>query len=302
VTGMREALPATPVDRAVRGDGVILHAREWAPGPTGAGPRAPFVLLHGLSSNARIWDGVAVRLATCGARVVAIDQRGHGESEQPGSGYDFETVTRDLALALADLEIPRPVLAGHSWGANVGLQYAAEHPEGVAALVLVDGGFGDVAELGGGREAVRRRLAPPRFAIRLASWLGEAGRWLPPGVDPHEPWIQGFLRAGVEVDGDGTARARFHFDNHMQVIDALYDQRPSELLAGVACPVLLCPAGGRNAAPRHAAVDRAARLAADARVTWFEDAMHDIPLQRPAQLAAELASFAASVEEVGDRG
>jgi pimeloyl-ACP methyl ester carboxylesterase len=233
---------------------------------------------------------------------VALDQRGHGESEQPASGYDFETVTRDLARALADLEVWRPLLVGHSWGANVALQYAAGHPDGVAGLVLVDGGFSDVADAAGGRAAVRRRLAPPRFAVPLGSWLGEAGRWLPPGVDPHEPWVQGFLRAGVEVDQDGTARARFHFDNHMQVIDALYDQRPSRLLAGVACPVLLCPAGGGVAAARRDAVDRAARLAPDARVSWFEDAMHDIPLQRPAQLAGELASFAASVEEGRDRG
>jgi pimeloyl-ACP methyl ester carboxylesterase len=91
-------------------------------------------------------------------------------------------------------------------------------------------------------------------------------------------------------------------DEYMQVIDALYDQRPSRLLAGVACPVLLCPAGGAVAATRREAVDRAARLAPDARVTWFEDAMHDIPLQPPAQLAAALASFAASVEEGRDRG
>jgi pimeloyl-ACP methyl ester carboxylesterase len=292
---MTSTLPATPTDRSVPGDGVTLHARDWG-GATGA---RPVVLLHGLSSNARIWDGVAPRLAAAGLWPVAIDQRGHGSSEQPGSGYDFATVTSDLAHALQALGIDRPVLAGHSWGANVALQYAAERPTAVAGLALVDGGFSDVASWAGDDlQEVRRRLRPPRLAVPLDTWLGEAGRWLPPGVDPGEPWVAAFLRAGVEVDAAGIARARFHFDNHMQVIDALYEQRPSRLLDRVTCPVLLCPAG-RRADAKGAAIERALQLAPDARVTWFEDAMHDLPLQRPAELAAALAGFAA---EVGRRG
>jgi pimeloyl-ACP methyl ester carboxylesterase len=244
---------------------------------------------------------VAPRLAAAGLWPVAIDQRGHGESEQPSSGYDFATVTSDLAHALSALGIRGPLLVGHSWGANLALEYAADRPGAVAGLALVDGGFSDVADWAGGDlEEVRRRLRPPRFAIPLSTWLGEAGRWLPPGVDPHEPWVAGFLRASVEVDAAGVARARFHFDNHMQVIDALFEQRPSRLLAGLTCPVLLCPAGGRQAgANTRSAVERARTLAPDARVTWFEDAMHDIPLQHPVELAAELAAFAG---EVGGRG
>ena len=61
----------TPADRAVPGDGVRLHARDWS------GSGQAVVLLHGLASNARIWDGVASRLAGAGLRVVALDQRGH---------------------------------------------------------------------------------------------------------------------------------------------------------------------------------------------------------------------------------
>jgi pimeloyl-ACP methyl ester carboxylesterase len=292
---------SSPTDRAVPGDGVRLHARDWG------GSGQAVVLLHGLASNARIWDGVAPRLAGAGLRVVALDQRGHGASDQPGSGYDFASVGRDLSSALAALGIERPVLAGHSWGANVALQFAADRPGALAGLALVDGGLTSVAEWAGAtREEARRRMAPPRFAVPLADWLARARRF-DSGGSNGRPWVRDYLRAGVEVDDQGVARSRFHFDNHMQVVDALYDQRPAELFPLVDCPVLLCPAadpsdGGAIAEAKRGAADRALELLPSATLTWFEDTMHDIPLQRPAELAAELARFADSVKEVSGRG
>jgi pimeloyl-ACP methyl ester carboxylesterase len=296
---------SSPTDRAVPGDGVSLHARDWG------GSGQAVVLLHGLASNARIWDGVASRLAGAGLRVVALDQRGHGASDQPASGYDFATVGRDLSAALAGLGIERPVLAGHSWGANVGLQFAADRPGSLAGLALVDGALLGVAEWAGAtREEARRRMAPPRFAVPLADWLARAGRFDaggPGGPPGGRPWVRDYLRAGVEVDDQGVARSRFHFDNHMQVVDALYDQRPPALYPLVDCPVLLCPAadpvdGGAIAEAKRGAAVRAAELLPSATLTWFEDTMHDIPLQRPAELAAELARFAGSVKAVPGRG
>jgi pimeloyl-ACP methyl ester carboxylesterase len=283
---------AVPLDWSVPGDGVRLHARDWG----GDGP--PVVLLHGLASNCRIWDGVAPLLTAAGFRTVALDQRGHGESEQPDHGYDFATVGRDLAAALAALGLARPVLAGHSWGGNVALQYAADGGGGaVAGLALVDGGFIEIAAWQGmTREKAREQLAPPRFAIPLDSWLAQADRWPQPGSPASDGWVREFLRAGVVVDAGGVARARFRFENHMQVVDALYDQRPSSLYAKVACPVLLLPAGSDEFATlKRPAVDLAADRLPDARVVWFEDTVHDIPLQRPAALAAELARFATEV-------
>ena len=262
------------------------------------------LLLHGLASNARIWDGVASRLAGAGLRVVALDLRGHGASDQPGSGYDFASVGQDLAAALGGLGLERPVLVGHSWGANVALQFAADRPGTVAGLVLVDGALLGVAEWAGTtREEARRRLAPPRFAVPLADWLAQAGRFDPSG-SAGQPWVRDYLRAGVEVDDRGVARSRFRFDNHMQVVDALYDQRPAALYPLVDCPVLLCVAGdpadgGELAVAKRDAVGRALELLPSAHVTWYEDTMHDIPLQRPAELAAELARFA---KEVPGRG
>ena len=293
---------STPTDRAVPGDGLSLHARDW-----GGGGR-PVVLLHGLASNARIWDGVAPRLAGAGLRVVALDLRGHGDSDQPGDGYGFETVGRDLEAALAALGLERPVLAGHSWGASVALQYAAGRAVALAGLALVDGGLLGVTEWAGTtREEVRRTMAPPRFAVPLADWLARAKRF-EPGGSGSRPWVRDHLRNGVEVDDRGVARSRFRFENHLQVIDAMYDHWPPDLYPLVDCPVLLCPAGdpadpGPIAAAKRGAVARALELFPSASVTWFEDTMHDIPLQRPAELAAELARFAATLdEEVPGRG
>jgi hypothetical protein len=64
--------------------------------------------------------------------------------------------------------------------------------------------------------------------------------------------------------------------------------------------VLLCVAAdGEHAAAKRGAVGRALQLLPSAHVTWYEDTMHDIPLQRPAELAADLARF---VKEVSGRG
>jgi pimeloyl-ACP methyl ester carboxylesterase len=281
----------TPTDRAVPGDGISLHARDWG------GVGQAVLLLHGLASNARIWDGVASRLAGAGLRVVALDLRGHGDSDQPGDGYDFAGVAGDLPPVLAALGLERPLLVGHSWGADVALRLAADRPGTLAGLALVDGALAGVAEWAGGtREAVRRRLAPPRFAVPLTDWLVRAGRYGPAG-SAGRPWVRDYLRAGVEVDDRGVARSRFRFDNHMQVVDALYDQRPAALYPLVDCPVLLLPADdpaddAEHTAAKRGAVARALELLPSATVTWFEDTMHDIPLQRPAELAAELARFA----------
>jgi pimeloyl-ACP methyl ester carboxylesterase len=149
-------------------------------------------------------------------------------------------------------------------------------------------------------------MAPPRFAVPLADWLARAGRF-DAGGSGGQPWIRDYLRAGVDVDDQGIARSRFQFDNHMQVVDALYDQRPPALYPLVGCPVLLCvvddPADdGAVAEAKRGAAVRARNLLPSATVTWFEDTMHDIPLQRPAELAAELARFADSRKEVPGRG
>ena len=92
---------------AIDGD-VTLHAYEWE----GAG--RPMLLVHGLASNARMWDGVAEELSARGHRVVAVDLRGHGQSTKPSVGYDFTTITDDLLAVVSSMGGEKPVVAGQS--------------------------------------------------------------------------------------------------------------------------------------------------------------------------------------------
>ena len=138
-------------------DGVRLHVRE------AAGGGRPFLLVHGLASNARTWDGVAARLAAAGHRAVAVDLRGHGESDAPPAGYDTLTAAADLAALSAALGLDAPVVAGQSWGGNVVLQLAADRPGLASAVAAVDGGWIHLRDAFGTWEECLARLTPPDF-------------------------------------------------------------------------------------------------------------------------------------------
>jgi pimeloyl-ACP methyl ester carboxylesterase len=277
---------------ASRDRSLDLTYREWS------GDGQPIVLLHGLASSSRIWEQVAGRLAPRW-RVVALDQRGHGRSDKPDGGYDFATIVADGRAALAALAVERPLLVGHSWGGNVALQWAVEAGPGPRGLVLVDGGFLDPARRMSWAEA-EQRLRPPdlrmpldQFRARVRERLG--GRW-------SEAWEAATL-SNFWVDGDGTLQRNLSIENHMKIVRALYDQSASALFGRVRCPTLLVPADPpAEAGPppeQRSAKAEAVGLAEQAlgrlgRTVWMRETVHDVPLQRPAELARLIEEAAAA--------
>ncbi len=103
------------------------------------GQGKPVILLHGLASSADWYDLVAPHLRN-DYRVIAPDQRGHGQTTQAGSGYDWGTLTQDVVGLMDYLAFPKAAVFGHSWGANVALNVAARMPDRTVALGLIDGG------------------------------------------------------------------------------------------------------------------------------------------------------------------
>jgi len=267
--------------------GVRLHVRCWCPSEQSPGqPSArPYLLVHGLASNARTWDGVAARLAAAGHPAVAVDLRGHGESDQPADGYDTRTAAADLATLCDVLRLAGPVLAGQSWGGNVVLELAASHPGRASALALLDGGWIHLGDIFATWEECWAALAPPRFAGLTRADIRH--RLLASHPDWPTASIDGTL-ANLTSLPDGSIRARLTRDRHADILRSLWAHRPRELYRLVDIPTLLLPAGASGSSPLVA--EAAARLPR-AEVRWYDGADHDLHAQHPDRVAADLESL-----------
>jgi pimeloyl-ACP methyl ester carboxylesterase len=266
-----------------------LRVRCWD-GSGAVGP--PFVLVHGLSSNARLWDEVAAVLVGAGHEVAAVDLRSHGESEAPAGGHDTATAAADVA-AVSDELFGRPVIAvGQSWGGNVVVRFAARYPDRVAGVGLVDGGWLDLTSAFDSWPACADALRPPDVDGLPADGLR---RWI---STEHPAWSAAAVAAtmaNLRERPDGTIVRRLSIENHMRIVRSMWDDPPWADLAEISAPVLLLPAlpADLSAADKRALVQRAAATLPRAWVREYADGDHDLHAQQPAALAADLLTLAA---------
>lgn len=282
------AAAGPPAARVAVAPGVALHVERR----DGRAELAPFVLVHGLASNLRLWDGVAEALHTRGHTVVAVDQRGHGRSDAPESTYGMDTAVDDLRALLAALAVPRPVLAGQSWGGNVVLELGWRHPEAVRGIACVEGGVIELADWFPTWEACLTALTPPRLDHLTPAELEARLRAGSPELPDRA--IAAAL-ACFRVREDGRVEPHLARHRHLQIVRSLWEHRPSTRWATLRTPALLVLADTGDAA-RTAAKRRAeARARAEAprlRAQWFAPAHHDVHAQFPDRVAGLLADAA----------
>jgi len=120
--------------RVPASDGLALHCLEWSR------QGVPMLLLHGFGNEAHVWDDFAPLVAPY-YRVLALDHRGHGDSDRdPERRYAYDALVHDLEAVTAHLGIGRLVLVGHSMGGRTAIRFAGAHPARMAGLVIVDVG------------------------------------------------------------------------------------------------------------------------------------------------------------------
>lgn len=282
--GVPVEVESEPLDRTVTVNGLLMHFLDWgnASAPT-------MLLVHGGSTHAHIWDLVAPAFARR-YHVVAPDLRGHGDSAwAPDGAYHRAAHISDLEQLVATEKLAPLVLVGHSMGGNVALGYAAQRPQDILTLVLVDSGpgFADDAferanrvsagnPLEGSFESFVERVHsysphwPPwqvRWQVRHSLRPLSGDRWTWKG-DP-------FLRSAQR-------RARRRPQEDVEQLWAAWD--------GLQCDTLIVRGGSSRMFRRETAERLLQRLPA-ARFVEVPRAGHRVPEDNPADFVQALNLF-----------
>lgn len=273
--------------------GLTYHVLEWA-GPPDA--TTTFVLVHGFLDFAYGWHEVAPLLAKH-HHVIALDLRGHGDSDWIGAGgyYHFLDYVADLDEVIARLARPRVVVVGHSMGGSVAAYWAGARPTRPAALALLEG------------------LGPPdqsavdlaeRTATWIDSWRSARARCKPmTSIDAavarlraHDPLLEEPLARRLAIEGTRHSDAGWvwKFDP-LHLTMGPYPFRCDAAVhywRRIACPVLFVD--GAKSAINLPESERAARRThfAAARAETLPEAGHMMARHQPAALAALLLDIA----------
>ena len=251
-----------------------------------------FLLVHGLSSNARLWDGVSEHLAANGYPVAAVDQRSHGLSDRVDGPFDFPTLADDLAAVIEGVFAPGTavVAAGQSLGGNVVVELARRHPGKVAGAAFIDGGFITLSDLFPDWETALAELTPPSFEGLTPAVLERRLR------EAHPDWPDSGIRgqmANFATAPDGTLRPHLAREHHLRLLREMWEHRPADVAPFVECPALVVAAQDPSpaGAMKRRSIDLFVRRLPRGRLILVE-ADHDLHAQHPRRTAGWLEELA----------
>jgi non-heme chloroperoxidase len=261
-------------------DGTQLFARAWGEGP-------PVVFSHGWASSSEIWQPELALLAERGFQAIAYDRRGHGRSDDPGRGYDYDTTADDLAAVLAHFGAREATLVGHSMGNGEIVRYLGRHGAGrVARVVMVAPSLPYPLKTDDNPEGgtTREMLDAMRGIILggMADWLGQVA---PPAFGPDvgperiaqtiRMMLQCNLKAAIETN----------------VANVTTDFRGE--LAALATPVLVLQGDADVQAPLESTGRRVAAIAPRARLKVYPGGLHTIVVSHAGEIVSDVMAFAA---------
>src|SRR5271155_1295030 len=161
--------------------GLRVHYQQVGEGPD-------LVMVHGLTGNLAVWHLRIVSELSERFRILTYDLRGHGLSDAPPSGYSPDDMAEDLLGLMDALELERPLIAGHSYGADIALYHALRNPERVREVIAI--------------EAALPALEDSRSHEDWVGWsywakaLEDAGHPVPP---EHRSDLRYMIRATIDL-------------------------------------------------------------------------------------------------------
>lgn len=262
-------------------DGNVLNCVDFG----GAG-QPPILLIHGGAAHARWWDFVAPALIAS-HHVIALDQRGHGDSEWTREwGYGTRHYVADLRTLISVWGLGAPILVGHSMGGHNVMCYAGLHSETLRAIVVID--------------------SPPSYPDHAVAMLREFAEKPARRFDSHAEAIAGFRT--IPSDTIATREVLDHVAEHSFRLasDGKWEYKSDrrtmrrepmkawEGLARLKCPALFLKAETSVLKPGLA--ERMVAAMPRGRLAIVPESHHHVLLDNPGGLAAALREFLDELE------
>ena len=270
-----------PTSRFVRAGGVNLHFADW-----GGEGRPTLLLLHGDMRTSRSWDAVARELRG-DFRVLALDMRGHGESDWTESGYTFAQRADDLEAFIDAVGIRGAAVAAHSTGGVVATLLAERRPDAFSRLMLLEP---MVVVTEGFQRMVSKRAETPRRTWASRAEMRDYLKW-------HR--ATGKWRADVIEDvvaHESYARADGRLDMKWATASMAWKEREGDYpdlrpaLRTLGKPILFVMSDSRAGA--FADVIRIAERTADFDTLAIADSGHNMYMDQPTAVANAARRFA----------
>lgn len=278
-------------DGFVEHAGVRLHYVDWG------GEGSPVLLIHATGFHARLWDPYALRLRDR-FRVIALDQRGHGDSTAPPEGPDgmaWDNAASDVHALITALDIAGCAVAGHSSGGTAAAVCAGRWPGDIGRLLLLDpvlpphpnGGAPRSQEHPGRFAGARRRRgvwdSPTQFADTMRTREAFA-RWEP-------EFLRLYAEHGLCPREDGQWELKCSPELEAAVYERAMQQQPWPALERLTIPVRLIRATGGSPTPSDAAAHLPNCVASTLPTTHFipQEASAAVQQVMDAWLASESA-------------
>jgi len=270
------------IDELIEMRGLRFHYRDWAPKRAGA---PALVLLHGFTGHARSWDSFAEAM-TDRYRVLALDQRGHGESGwAPADRYATADMADDLVAFVKALRLEGFSLLGLSMGGMVAMEYAGRRPPELASVVIVDIGPEIVTS---GVERIRTGVAASDvFESRDAAFA--AARL----ANPRPPEAIHRHRVDFSLMRTEDGKWTYRYDRALRSPNTLRPRNPEaawKSCANIAVPAQLIRGELSDILSAEVA-RRMIETIPSARFDSVKDSGHSVPLDAPDGFLAAARAF-----------
>ncbi len=262
--------------------GVSLFTSAWGDG-------RPVVFLAGAGMSSMTWDYQRVHLADNGFRAIAYDRRGHGRSDVPGTGYDYDTLADDLAAVLDFHDVQDAVLVAHSMSGGDVVRYLSRHGSArVAKIVLVATTMPFPARTEDNPDGVDPMMTE---ALR-ERWKRDFAQW----VDELAPPFVGAGLPGCDVSDALMAQVIADFLStplwvHLACNRTIFGTDFRAELRDIAVPTLIVQGDHDVSIPIELSGYRQAGLIPGSELIVYENAPHGLYLSHRDRLNADLFAF-----------